>query len=287
MLATQEELARAIAGALRVRLRRGRVGRVARIVVDDPAASISISAAAITGIGAPRPTCAPRSRRSRGGPPHTGYSRAWAGLADAYAIIGFYDWGRPSEFFPRAREAALRAREADELRGEAEATLGYVAFYYDWDWATAEAHFREAIRLEPRSSKAHQWYANFLTGMGRFDEAEREMRAATELEPLSLIANAALCWVWYHAARFDDAVRQCSGTLELDSTFMLAHLWRGWAWTGVGRWDSAAADLEDAVRTTGHGTLALGSLAYAMGREGDRARARAILDALRARSREG
>jgi tetratricopeptide (TPR) repeat protein len=287
MLATQEELARAIAGALRVRLGAGESVASPGSSVDDPAAydlylrgryhwhrrtEADLRAAV-----------AAFEEAVRRAPD---YARAWAGLADAYAILGFYDWGRPSEFFPKAREAALRAREADELRGEAEATLGYVAFYHDWDWPAAEASFREAIRLEPRSSKAHQWYANFLTGMGRFDEAEREMRAATELEPLSLIANAALCWVWYNASRFDDAVRQCSGTLELDSTFMLARLWRGWAWTGVGRWDSATGDAESAVRSTGRGTLALASLAYATGGGGDRAGAGAILEELRLRSRE-
>ena len=41
------------------------------------------------------------------------------------------------------------------------------------------------------------------------------------------------------------------------------------------------------MRSTGRGTLALGSLAYATGGAGDRAGARAILDELRARSREG
>ncbi len=288
MLTTQEELARAIAGALRVRLGAGESVVSPGTSVDDPAAydlylrgryhwhrrTEADLRAAVTAF----------EEAVRRAP---GYARAWAGLADAYAIMGFYDWAQPRDFFPRARQAALRAREADELRGEAEATLGYVAFYHDWNWEAAEAHFREALRLEPRSSKAHQWYANFLTGMGRFEEAEREMRAATQLEPLSLIANAALCWVWYHEARFGDAVRQCSGTLELDSTFMLAHLWRGWAYTGAGRWDSAAADLEHAVRSTGRGTLALGSLAYATGGGGDRAGARVILDELRGRAREG
>jgi TolB-like protein/DNA-binding SARP family transcriptional activator len=169
MLATQEELARAIAGALRVRLGAGESVASPGSSVDDPAAydlylrgryhwhrrtEADLRAAV-----------AAFEEAVRRAPD---YARAWAGLADAYAILGFYDWGRPSEFFPKAREAALRAREADELRGEAEATLGYVAFYHDWDWPAAEASFREAIRLEPRSSKAHQWYANFLTGMGRF-----------------------------------------------------------------------------------------------------------------------
>jgi TolB-like protein/Tfp pilus assembly protein PilF len=272
MLATQEELARAIAGALRVRLGAGESVAPPGMTVDDPAAydlylrgryhwhrrTEADLRAAVTAF----------EEAVRRAP---GYARAWAGLADAYAIMSFYDWARPRDFFPRSREA----------------TLGYVAFYHDWNWPAAEAHFREALRLEPRSSKVHQWYANFLTGTGRFEEAEREMRAAAELEPLSLIANAALCWVWYYASRFDEAVRQCTGTLELDSTFALAQIWRGWAWSGVGRWDSAKADLEHAVRSTRRGTLALGSLAYATGGAGDRAGARALLEELRARSREG
>lgn len=288
MLATQEELAGAIARALRVRLGKGETVAPPGTSVDDPAAydlylrgRYHWHRRTETDLRAAVAAFEEAVRRA------PGYARAWAGLADAYAIMGFYDWGPPRDFFPKAREAALRAHDADELRGEAEATLGYVAFYYDWDWAAAETHFREAVRLEPRSSKARQWYANFLTGMGRFDEAEREMRAATELEPLSLIANAALCWVWYYETRFDEAVRQCSGTLELDSTFLLAHLWRGWAYTGLGRWDSAAVDVGHAVRSTGRGTLALGSLGYAVGGGGDRAGARAILDELRARAREG
>jgi Flp pilus assembly protein TadD len=37
------------------------------------------------------------------------YARAWAGLADAYAVLGFYDFLEPAEAFPLAREAALRA----------------------------------------------------------------------------------------------------------------------------------------------------------------------------------
>jgi TolB-like protein/DNA-binding SARP family transcriptional activator/Tfp pilus assembly protein PilF len=287
MLDTQEELAEAIVGALRGRLGAGESVATPATSVDDPAAYDLYLRGRYhwhrrneTDLRAAVAAFEEAVRRA------PGYARAWAGLADAYAIMCFYDWAPPREFFPRAREAALRAREAEELRGEAEATLGYVAFYHDWNWKAAEAHFREALRLEPGSSKAHQWYANFLTGTGRFREAEREMRAATELEPLSLIANAALCWVWYYEGRFDDAARQCSGTLELDSTFMLAHLWRGGAHAGAGRWDSAAADAGHAVRSTLRGTLALGSLAYALGGGGDRAGARVILDELRGRARE-
>jgi TolB-like protein/DNA-binding SARP family transcriptional activator len=212
----------------------------------------------------------------------SGYARAWVGLADAYAILGFYDWAPPRDVFPRAHAAANRAHAFEETMAEAEATLGYVSLYYDWDWATAEKHFQRSLRLDPASSKARQWYANFLTATGRFSEAEREMRRAQELEPLSLIANAALCWVWFHARRYDDAVRQCGATQELDSTFVLAHLWRGWAWGQLGQLDSAAASLRRAVALSPRDDLARGSLAYVLGKAGAADEALRLLDSLRA-----
>jgi TolB-like protein/DNA-binding SARP family transcriptional activator/Tfp pilus assembly protein PilF len=210
-----------------------------------------------------------------------GYARAWAGLADGYAILGFYDWAAPRDVFPRARVAAQRAQEFEETRAEAEATLGYVSLYYDWDWPRAEEHFRRSIRLDPASSKARQWYANFLTATGRFSEAEREMRRAQELEPLSLIAHAALCWVWFYARRHDDAVRQCRATQQLDSTFVLAHLWRGWAWGALGLRDSATASLRQAVALSPDvGSRA--ALAYALGKAGGAGEAAALFASVRA-----
>lgn len=210
------------------------------------------------------------------------YARAWAGLADAYAILGFYDWAAPREVFPRARAAAQRAIEFEDTRAEAEATLGYVALYYDWDWRTAEEHFRRSLQLDPGSSKAHQWYANLLTAVGRFSQAEREMRRAQELEPLSLIANAALCWVWFYARRHDDAVRQCHATQDLDSNFVLAYLWRGWALGELGRFDSATVSLRRAVTLSGGDVLSRASLAYVSGRAGATDEAAALLATVRA-----
>jgi len=112
------------------------------------------------------------------------YARAHAGLADAYAVMGFYDYLPPTEAFPKAAEAARRAAALDPRLAAPHATLGYVALYHDWDLARAEEEFRRAIALEPSYSTAHQWYANMLTAAGRHAEAERAMRRAQEIDPL-------------------------------------------------------------------------------------------------------
>jgi TolB-like protein/DNA-binding winged helix-turn-helix (wHTH) protein/Tfp pilus assembly protein PilF len=189
------------------------------------------------------------------------YARAWAGLADAYAVLGFYDYLAPVEAFPKAREAATRALELDPSNASAQAALGYVALYYEWDLAEAEKSFRKSIALDPSYSKSHQWYGNLLTAAGRFDEAEQEMRLAQQLEPLSLIASAALGWTLYHAGRHEDALAQYQLTLALDPNFELAYLWRGWALEALGRFDEAETALKQALAHSSGNTISVAALA--------------------------
>lgn len=205
------------------------------------------------------------------------YAPAWVGLADAYAVLGFYDYLPPREAFPRARDAANRALELDPDNASAWATLGYVALYYDWDLEAGEAAFQLAIELDPTDSKSHQWYANLLTAAGRFPEAEREMRRATELDPLSLIANAALGWVRYFAGRHEAALEQLRLSLELDPDFELAYLWRGWSLEALNRYDEALPALEEAVERSGGTGITTASLARIHALRGDRKKARSLL----------
>lgn len=208
------------------------------------------------------------------------YARAHVGLGDAYAVIGFYDLLPPADAFSRAKAAALRALELDPTLAAAHATLGYVALYHEWDWPNAEAEFRRAVDLAPSYSTAHQWYANFLTAMGRFQEAEAAMLRAQELDPLSLIANAALGWVRYYAGDYGGAIDQCLRTLDLDPGFALAHLWLGQALERVGRLEEAEAAIREAVELTDGSAIARAAHARVVALRGDAERAGALLDDL-------
>jgi tetratricopeptide (TPR) repeat protein len=210
--------------------------------------------------------------------PH--HARSHAGLADAYAVQGFYDFRPPTDAFPRAEAAARRALELEPSLAQPYATLGYVDLYYRWSWDEAGEAFRRAIRLDPRSSTAHQWYANYLAAMGRFPEAERSMRRAMELDPLSLIASAALGWVHYLAGDHERAVEQCSRTLELDPRFSLAYLWLGLAHEQLGRPEEAVRTLERSLEVSPGSAIVVAALAGAHAAAGRPHRARALLGEL-------
>jgi TolB-like protein/Tfp pilus assembly protein PilF len=214
------------------------------------------------------------------------YARAHAGLGEAYAVLAFYDYLPPAEAFPRAAEEARRALALDSGLASPHATLGYVALYYDWDFGESERAFQRAIAADSGYSTAHQWYANLLTAMGRFPEAERAMRRAMELDPLSLIANAALGWVHYYAGEPRRALAQLDRTLELDSTFLLAWLWKGQSYELLQRHDSARTMLEHAVRQSGRSSLTVAALAHARASAGDTTGARQLLAEIERRANE-
>jgi tetratricopeptide (TPR) repeat protein len=64
--------------------------------------------------------------------------------------------------------------------------LGLVRFYFEWDWADADAELRRALALNPGSSSVHEDYGLFLTAMGRLDEGFTRSGEAARLDPLSV-----------------------------------------------------------------------------------------------------
>ena len=86
------------------------------------------------------------------------YARAYAGLADSYALIGGYSGVPQTEFMPKARDAALRANELGASLPEAHTALALVVQNYNWDWQTAEKEYQRAIALDPNYATAHHWH---------------------------------------------------------------------------------------------------------------------------------
>ncbi len=208
------------------------------------------------------------------------YALAHVGLADTYDILGFYGYRRPSEAFPMAEAAALKALEIDPDLAEAHVSLGYVRHYWNWDWAAAEREYQLALRLAPAYSVGHQWYLNLLTALGRFEEALAEGERSLELDPLTPIHTTALGWVHFYQRDYERAIARFSQSLELEPTFVLALQWLGDAYERCGRYAEALAQLEQACVHGGQVPLTRAALAHAHATSGNAAEARRILDEL-------
>ncbi len=120
-----------------------------------------------------------------------GYALAYAGLADAYALLTAYGASSIADSFPQAKAAARKALELDGSLAEAHTSLGQVLLFYDLDFQAAANEFERAIALNPNYATAHHWYGNGpLTVVGDFNTAIAELKRAQQLDPLSLIINA-------------------------------------------------------------------------------------------------
>jgi TolB-like protein/DNA-binding winged helix-turn-helix (wHTH) protein len=171
------------------------------------------------------------------------YARAYAGLADCYALMGGYSGKPQTEFMPKARAAALRALEIDDRLPEAHAALALIVQNFDWDWQTAEKEFHRAIELNSNYATAHHWYAEHLMWRGRYDEALQESERARQLDPLSLIIAADNGAILYFSRQYDRAIEKWRSVLEMDPDFSRAHLIRG-AYVEKGMFAEALAGTE-------------------------------------------
>ena len=208
------------------------------------------------------------------------FALAHAGMADTWALLGFYSAVPPGDAYPRAKQAARQALDIDPALAEAYPAFAYSAMYYDWDWVEAEQAFRRAIELHPGYANAHQWYGNFLSVMGRAEEAIATFERALALDPLSALKYAALGWGCYFARRYQRGEEECRRGVELEPTSVVAHGWMMLNLLSLGRDADAVAAAEETARLSGYGVSSLGLLGYAYGAARRRADARSVLERL-------
>lgn len=150
------------------------------------------------------------------------YALAFVGLADSRLLLGSY-YAAPDtvrgEEMEKGRAAARAALDLNPDQAEAYVSLAYIEFLHDWDWEAAERDFLTAIELDPSYAVAHQWYGEFLSVLGRHDEAIAQTRLAVELEPTSQIISRELGYKFLMARRYPEAIEQYLKTIELDPTF--------------------------------------------------------------------
>jgi TolB-like protein/DNA-binding winged helix-turn-helix (wHTH) protein/Tfp pilus assembly protein PilF len=197
------------------------------------------------------------------------FARAYAGLADCYALIGAYTGAPAAEFAPQARTAALRALQLDDRLPEAHAALALIVQNYDYDWQRAEKEFKRAIQLSPNYATGHQWYAEHLMWQGRFDEALRESERARQFDPLSLIIAADNGTILLYSRQYDRAIAQFATVRDMDPVFPRAGMIFA-AYVQKGMFTEAQAVVE---KFTAGSPWQLSALAYVDGRSGQQPKA--------------
>lgn len=201
------------------------------------------------------------------------FAQGYAGLADCYNILGYYNAVPPVEAYPKGEAAALKALGLDNCLAEAHAALGVVKRDFEWDWAGAEHEFARAIELNPGYVEAYHWRSTLFCMLGRAEEGVREKKRALGMDPLSVVIKTDLARMFYFSRDYDQAAEQYRVALEMDASFGFAHLWLAQVYEQTGMFDQAITELKEGVRLFGESPYTLAKLAqgYALAGRGDEA----------------
>ena len=206
------------------------------------------------------------------------FALAFAALADTYTTLGYLSYDAPAATFPVARPYALKAIELDPSLSQAHASLAYIRFYFDWDWAGASKAFRRAIELNPNDAVAHQWHAVYLLAAGRPEDGMGEISRAQRLDPLSLSINTDVGFHHYYNGRYAEAIAQLQAVLGMKSDFGIAYLWLGRSYLEVGRLDESLAATASAEAKAPEWPVLVAGRGYTLGVLGRAGEARAVAD---------
>ena len=214
------------------------------------------------------------------------YALAYVGLADAYRGLALGSEMRPAENFPKGKAAAQKALEIDGSLAEAHAILGWITFWYDWDWAAAENECKRALELDPDSGDAHMVYAHLLSTTGRHQEALAEAKRASELDPLNLRNLVIEVSFNIYAGQADLALSKLDKVFELDPNYWWAHQWVARAYLEKGEFGKAVGSARKAIELNDENSRSFAYFGYALARSGRQREARAELEKLLKRSSE-
>ncbi len=240
ILRTQEEIARKVSENLRLRLSSADEQQLAKRYTDDTEAYLAYTRG--------RHLWNRRRREdfekaigyfNQAIEKDPNYARAYSGLADCYIAMTTVGVIAPSEGFPKAKEAAKKALAIDNTLAEPHTSLAHITWLHEWDWAGGEEGFKRALKLNPKYETAHQWYATYLSAMGRHEEAIAAIKRAQDLDPTSNFIGMDVSRTYYYARQYHPAIEQYLKTLDMDPSFNRVSDWLALSYEQLGLYDQS------------------------------------------------
>jgi TolB-like protein/Tfp pilus assembly protein PilF/predicted Ser/Thr protein kinase len=201
---------------------------------------------------------------------YAGIAKTWNWLADAYV--------RPVEAFPKMKAAAQKAVELDEQLADGHIWVGNAKRILDWDIKGCWAEMDRALELDPNSADAHSLRALGELCVGNKQKASEHIKASVRLDPLSPIISNFAAVAYLCAGEVDEAIVEAKRLLQLDPNYIYESPVLGEAYYEKGRYDEAIVIFQRAQQLTGAPQPGLAITYARLGRE---AEARQILGELK------
>ena len=277
----QEEIARAIASAMRITLTAGQ--HISQPHTDDVAAyQLYLKGRYAWNQRTPASLHQAADWFRQAVSRDSGYARAWAGIADVHIVQALNFFEPPGPTYAQGKVAALKALSLDSTLAEAHASLGTIQFLFDRDWTAADASYRRALALDPDYPSGHYFYALFLAGRRRGADAVGEAERAMALDPLAPPIAQATGIVYVQTGRYADAIEPLRAAITLQPQYYFPHTWLAIALAMTGATADAVAEARRAVDLAPSNTLVRAIAGYVYALVGDRTTALATIAELEA-----
>jgi tetratricopeptide (TPR) repeat protein len=165
------------------------------------------------------------------------FAAAHAGLGNAYNLLAQYGVMKPGDAYPLAKAAAEKAIALDPKLADGYSALGFALFYGFKDLRRSEALFRQALTLDPGSSRTFHWYALIGMHTGNFDEPLRAITRAQELDPDSHSVRANRGLILFYAGRTEEAIAVLTDLTRTAPAFLAPHYYLATIYLDQQRYD--------------------------------------------------
>ena len=214
------------------------------------------------------------------------YAPPYAGFAYSHMWLSMWGGIRPSDAFPKCKEASLTALRIDPKLAAGYASLGASEFYFERHYEEGIALVRKSVELQPSYAFAHELLGRLLMTVGKFDEALMSLKHAVHLDPLSFRVNRTLGTAYSLAGLPNEAEHWCKTAMALRPSVAESHYMMARVYIQQGELEKALIEARQADRVDTNAVIASID-GIVLARMGDVAGAHEVLDRLAKRSSSG
>ena len=172
------------------------------------------------------------------------YAAAWVALGETRMAQAGWGHVPREQGYQEARSAVQQALASDASLGEAHSALAEIKMLQDWDWAGAEASYQKALSLSPQNTRAINRAAELARIRGRWDESIRLYRRAIDLDPLDSFGHLNIGIAFYYAGRQEDAIGAFQKAIALTPEIEVACEYLGRAYLAQSRLQEALSQMK-------------------------------------------
>jgi len=216
------------------------------------------------------------------------YALAYAGLADANSILGYYGMLPPKESWPQAIRGAEKAIELGPDLAESHCAKAIVYHAHDWEWDKAINEWQIALEINPNYEQARIWYGLFSLQFvqGKNDEAHEQLNIAIENDPLSFYTNSVMGLSLGASGETSEGIKYAKRGVELDPTSYFTIWILGCCYHWAHHFGEAEKELQTALDLSGRHAWALHDLLVTYVNWDKKEKARIIYDEIKIKSQQ-